>query len=200
MCSTGTFYRLLAFLSKILHIIFVKDTIVQDGDPVLRAKAKPIFKKDIGSRKLATIIDRMKRALASEEYGVAIAAPQVGESLRLFVVAGRVFEKENAETKEDEPARAYINPVITRLSRKKIEMAEGCLSVRGQYGTVMRHEKATLDALDESGKAVHIHASGLLAHIFQHEVDHLEGILYIDKAERLEDEAAREELKGKYHA
>ena len=79
----------------------------------------------------------------------------------------------------------FINPEITRLSRKKKEMSEGCLSVRDIYGTVLRHEKASVHAFDISGKPFDYHASGLIAHIFQHECDHLDGILYTDKATRL---------------
>jgi peptide deformylase len=161
--------------------------IVQIGEAVLRKEALPVAKKDIGSRKIKNLIAKMKKALDREEYGVAIAAPQVGSSLRIFVVAGRVFDKEGEEPAgEKTPDRAYINPEITRMSRKKKEMSEGCLSVRGQYGSVLRHEKASIRAQDESGKPIVEHASGLLAHIFQHEVDHLNGILFVDKALNME--------------
>jgi peptide deformylase len=168
----------------------------------------------------------MKKTLAGENFGVAIAAPQIGESLRIFVIAGRAFltdeEKKGFEEQElDEeslaessrrpedfskqvPAdRVFINPVLTRLSRKKKEMSEGCLSVRGMYGTVMRHEKATVQALDEHGKPFTYHGSGLIAHIFQHEYDHLDGILYIDKAIHMEEDPdmdmkeARKKVKEK---
>lgn len=91
-----------------------------------------------------------------------------------------------------------------RLSRKKREMSEGCLSVRGVYGKVLRHEKASVKAVDERGKPFIYHGSGLIAHIFQHECDHLEGILYIDKATSLEEsddladmQARREEENSK---
>jgi peptide deformylase len=166
--------------------LFVKEKIVQDGDPVLRQTAKPVAKKDIGSPALSKIIKRMHAALMPEKYGVAIAAPQIGESLRMFVVAGRVFKEEGAE--EDGvvlPNRVYINPEITRASRKKLDESEGCLSVRDIYGTVKRHERVTLKYTDEQGKAQTENASGLLGHIFQHEVDHLDGILFIDKAKNL---------------
>lgn len=170
----------------------MKDPIVQEGDPVLRKTAKPVPKKDIGSPALAKVIKRMHAALAPEKYGVAIAAPQIGESLRIFVVAGRVFKEEVEEGEEDTqpmpPNRVYINPEIARASRKKNAESEGCLSVRNIYGTVMRHEKVTLKALDEKGNTITENASGLLGHIFQHEVDHLGGILFIDKATNLRNE------------
>ncbi len=166
----------------------MKDPIVQIGEEVLREKAKPVFKKDIGSRALTALISRMKKALAAEEYGVAIAAPQLGSPLRLFVVAGRVFvEEKEGKVSDAEVDRVFINPELLRMSRKKENMAEGCLSVRGKYGSVLRHQKVTLKAQNEKGEPVMMNASGLLAQIFQHECDHLEGVLYIDKAEELKD-------------
>jgi peptide deformylase len=164
---------------------------VQEGDPVLRAKAKPVAQKDLGSAALGKIIQKMHKALAPEKYGVAIAAPQVGSSLRLFVVAGRVYKEESdgaEEAGEVLPNRVYINPEITRASRGKRDESEGCLSVRNIYGTVLRHERVTLKYLDENGKPQTENATGLLGHIFQHEVDHLNGILFIDKARNLRGE------------
>jgi peptide deformylase len=187
----------------------MKEPIVQEGAAVLREKAKAVLKKDIGTKTLTAVINRMKDALAVEDFGVAIAAPQIGESVRIFVIAGKAFETdEDAEQNVPEeksakhPDMVFINPVLTRLSKKKKEMSEGCLSVRGMYGTVMRHEKATVEAWDESGKPFTYHGSGLIAHIFQHEVDHLDGILYIDKAVKLEEDedlgSARQKLKDKH--
>lgn len=189
----------------------MKTDVVQEGAAVLRAKAVPVPTKDIGSKALTALINRMKDTLKKESFGVAIAAPQVGESLRIFVIAGKAFETDEEkkafdDTEQDTPAKhkdmVFINPVLTRLSKKKKEMSEGCLSVRGMYGTVMRHEKATVEALDEHGKAFVYHGAGLIAHIFQHEVDHLEGILYIDKAVKLEEDddldGARKKLKDKH--
>lgn len=188
----------------------MKDPVVQVGEAVLRQKTRPVLKKELGSPALRKVIERMKRALAKEEFGVAIAAPQVGESLRMFVVAGHVFknpdekpidtnEAKNAST----PDKVFINPEITRLSRAKREMSEGCLSVRGKYGTVVRHEKASIKAWDESGKPIVYHATGLLSHIFQHECDHLDGVLYTDKAVHVEEDedmkSAREKLKAKHN-
>jgi peptide deformylase len=174
--------------------------IVQKDDLVLRRKTKNVARAEIGSNELQKLIRHMRILLAQESNGVGLAAPQVGVPLQLFIVAGRVFEedmekeKEKRKKKKEEAIqphpldRIFINPELTRLSRKKKELSEGCLSVRGLYGTVMRHEKASLKAFDETGKPVAINASGLLAHIFQHEVDHLNGILFIDKAVTLDTE------------
>jgi peptide deformylase len=176
-----------------------KDYIVQEGAAVLRHKAKAVPKKDFGSKALLTLIKKMSKILASEEFGVALAAPQVGQSIRLFVVSGSVLKEEGDDTPTP-PDFAFINPEIIRLSRKKKEMSEGCLSVRGKYGTVIRHERATVRAQDEMGRVFTYHGSGLLAHIFQHECDHLDGILYIDKAEKLRDEKQRKELRDEFPA
>ena len=174
------------------------EPIVQEGAAVLRQIAKHVPKKDFGSKALTSLLKKMSKVLAAEEFGVALAAPQVGVSIRLFVVAGHVFkESEEAATPPD---MVFINPEIIRLSRKKKEMSEGCLSVRGKYGTVLRHERATVRAQDEMGNVFTYHGSGLLGHIFQHECDHLDGVLYIDKAEKLRDEAQRKELRDEFPA
>jgi peptide deformylase len=189
-----------------------KDPVVQVGTAVLNEVAKPIAKKDIRSRKVASVIKRMKAVLKKEQFGVAIAAPQIGESLRIFIVAGRMlrsgagkaFDERNAPSSamsEEEALSAedkvFINPEITRMSKAKKEMGEGCLSVRGKYGSVLRSEKATVKALDEEGKEFVHHGSGIMAQIFQHEMDHLEGILYTDKASTVVDEAQLHEADVK---
>lgn len=162
--------------------------IVQEGDPVLRKVASALPKKEFGSAKLKKLIANMEKALAGEEYGVALAAPQIGASVRIFIVAPKVFARE--EHADANAPLVFINPEITRLSRKKNELHEGCLSVTGVYGWIKRHEKATVKAFGMDGKPFTYHGSGLLAEIFQHEIDHLDGILFIDKVERLEDHEA----------
>ncbi len=127
----------------------------------------------------------MKEALKSQDDGVAIAAPQIGVSKRIFIVSGKalaIADEKKEESLADHRDLVFINPAITKLSQKKAVLEEGCLSVRYLYGKVARSEKATMTALDESGKKFTRGATGLLAQIFQHEVDHLNGILFIDKA------------------
>ena len=164
-----------------------KDHIVQTGAAILRQKAAPLATKDLHSRRTAALLKKMSAALAKEPYGVALAAPQVGEPLRIFVIAGRVFKK-NKEEPKDPPDMVFINPKLVKKSRGKKEVSEGCLSVRGKYGSVLRHEKASVRALDARGAPFIYHGSGLLSQIFQHELDHLEGVLYTDKAVTLQDE------------
>lgn len=169
-----------------------KEKLILDKDaPVLRQVAKAVDPKDIGTKALTSILAKMKKALHAEDDGVAIAAPQIGESLRIFVVSGQALTlakklraKEDGKTTED---MVFINPEIIKLSQKKKKMEEGCLSVRWLYGQVKRSEKITIKALNEKGEKVEKGASGLLSQIFQHEIDHLNGVLFIDKAENLED-------------
>jgi peptide deformylase len=166
-------------------------------NPILRDKAKDIPIADIASPYVKKLIADMKKLLAKEEFGVALAAPQVGDAVRLFIVSGRALARDSRnapdepEKKEDVPAlpdQVYINPVMTKLSRGRKEKHEGCLSIRGKWGEVPRAEKATVRAYDEHGVQFTRGASGFLAHVFQHEMDHLEGVLYIDKATALYDE------------
>jgi peptide deformylase len=138
-----------------------------------------------GGKKLSGILSDMSRALAGQHDGVALAAPQIGVPLRVFIVSGTVFKKEGDATAP--PDRVFINPKITKTSRKKEALEEGCLSVRWKYGEVPRYTKATVAALDETGKSFSLGASGLLAQIFQHEVDHLNGVLFIDTARNVRD-------------
>lgn len=157
-----------------------KKLILERNAKVLRQVAKPVDLKDIGSKKLGDVLAKMKKALHAEEDGVAIAAPQIGVGLRIFVVKGGVV----ARTTED---KVFFNPEIIKASKKKVMVEEGCLSIRYLYGKVPRHEKVTMKALDERGKVVTIGASKLLAQIFQHEIDHLNGILFIDTALNVRD-------------
>lgn len=164
----------------------MKQDIVQEGNPVLRQTAKEVAIKDIETKEIQKVIKDMKKALHKTTDGVAIAAPQIGVSLQIFVVAGKVFDIEQGIYEEERPAtnndQVYINPIITKLSRNKEVMEEGCLSVHGIYGKIKRSKKASVTAHDETGKKFSRGASGLLAQIFQHETDHLKGMLFIDNA------------------
>ncbi|MEI8337612.1 MAG: peptide deformylase [bacterium] len=159
--------------------------IFQAEDKVLRAKAKEVKIDEITSPAIKKILLQMKKSLEKENDGVAIAAPQIGVSLRIFVVSKKAFELVSGE--EGFEDQVFINPVITKLSKEKEEMEEGCLSVRWKYGKVMRSDKATIKAYDENGKKFTRGASGLIAQIFQHETDHLDGVLFIDKAKDVVD-------------
>lgn len=186
----------------------------QKDDPVLRERATRVPLSDIGTSKLDKIIARMNAALNAEPDGVAIAAPQIGVSLRIFVVSGHAFDVSSGhdtergangahqKTSAHKHNRVFINPEIVKCSKKKVRVPEGCLSVRWIYGNTIRHEKVTVRAYDESGKPFTFGGSGLIAQIFQHEIDHLDGILFIDHATDLEelppDHRAREREEEKW--
>ena len=166
---------------KIAKIVQVKT-----GNPVLRDFAEPVPLEEIKSAKIKNIIDSMKNALAREEEGVAIAGPQIGEPWRIFVVSKKIFQlldnsKIDANTEKFEDL-VFINPEITKLSKEKEVMEEGCLSVRDYYGKIKRSMKASVRAYDENGNVFERGGSRLLAQIFQHEIDHLNGILFTDTA------------------
>lgn len=164
--------------------------ILQKDSPELRLTAKPVAFADIKSPKIATVVSRMKKALQEQDDGVAIAAPQIGESLRIFIVASRalkmIAEDEGLIAHDDTAVKfsdlIFINPEIIKASKKLEWMEEGCLSVRYLYGKVKRAVKITVKAHDEHGKIFTRGASDLLAQIFQHEIDHLNGTLFIDTA------------------
>jgi peptide deformylase len=177
--------------------------ILQQKEKVLRQMAEEVHITDIKTKKIQNVLKEMSRALASQDDGVAIAAPQIGYSLRIFVVSGKIFAKDFAKNKEetipppDLPLPKgeekiknliFINPKISKLSRKKEWVPEGCLSVRWLYGKTFRSKKATITASDENGKKFTRGASGLLAQILQHENDHLNGILFIDHAKDIKEE------------
>ncbi len=156
--------------------------IVQQKDPVLRKKAEPVPLSMIGTSELKKILKDMSQAMATQKDGVAIAAPQIGASLQIFLVSGELLSKADKEYTGDASDLVFINPKLTKLSKDKKLVEEGCLSVRWLYGTIARSTRASIVAIDEKGQKVERGASGLLAQIFQHECDHLNGILFIDKA------------------
>jgi len=171
--------------------------IVQDGAPILREIAKPVPKKLFGTAKLAGIIADMIEALDKEPEGVALAAPQIGVPYRIFVVREdrTVIPKDQGSTlnqnsqdqtlKLEPKVEIYIDPEIIKTSRKRALGEEGCLSTRGIYGVIKRHERVTISAYHPDGKKFTRGSGGLMAQIFEHEVGHLNGELFTDYAERL---------------
>lgn len=164
--------------------------IVQKDDPILRKIAKSVAKEMFGTPGLKKIIRDMKTALAKEDDGVALAAPQIGVSLCIFVVSGKVMEilhPDYVKKKKKYPDTVFINPKIIKLSKEKEILEEGCLSLRYLYGKIERAKKARVRAFDEKGKVFEIGTSGLLSQIFQHETDHLLGKLFTDHATDVHD-------------
>ena len=146
-------------------------------DDVLRRKAETVHQID---QDLQDLIDDMIETMR-EAPGVGLAAPQIGVSKRVIVVE---FGDESDETI---PKQLYvlINPEITSTSKKTVEGIEGCLSVPDVVGEVERAQVVTVTGQSRTGKMVKIRAQGWLARIFQHEIDHINGVLYTDRAENL---------------
>ncbi len=153
----------------------VRDIVVVEH-PVLRRKAKKIGKITAEHRKL--IVDLIETMRAAP--GVGLAAPQLGVSERLIAVE----YGEEPENEDDPPKKklyVVINPEIVWTSEEMVQGTEGCLSVPGWVGDVMRHVAVTVRGLNRNGGKLKIEAKGWLARIFQHEIDHLDGVLYTDK-------------------
>jgi len=151
--------------------------IVTFPEPSLRLKSKQVTKFDT---ELQTLIDNMFETMRAAP-GVGLAAPQIGESLQLVVVEYSEDEDENARPKK----YVLVNPEIVKRSEEMVTDIEGCLSLPGLAGRVERHEAVSIKAKNRFGKPLKIEAEGWLARIFQHEIDHLDGVLYIDRAEEV---------------
>lgn len=159
-------------------------SIVEKGNPVLDKPSKPVAVEDILSKKVQKLITDMQETLAAIDDGVGLAAPQVNVALQIFIVSKKVLAKNIEKSSSD---LICINPKIIKFSKTKKWLAgEGCLSVRWFYGKVYRSTNVTLEYYDEKGQKQTRGAGGLLAHIFQHECDHLNGQLFIDKAKDIE--------------
>jgi peptide deformylase len=172
---------------KIVQIDWKKEEKEQklDEKSVLRMEAKEVLKKEFGTPELKKIIDDMREAMNKEDDGVAIAAPQIGISKKIFLVKESAYSVANKDAKWK--PLIFINPKITKASKKTMLADEGCLSVRPLYGTTERHASVTIEAQDFVGNKFSFGASGLISQIFQHECDHLEGILFIDHAENIQE-------------
>lgn len=156
--------------------VVIHPDIIQTPHDTLAAIAQEVPVSDIPKKEIQELIKKMHHVLSQQDDGIGLAAPQINISKKIFVVSPRVF-------KNDPFAKlVYINPVITKVSKTKKWLEEGCLSVRFMYGKVHRHTHVTLEYYDEQGVKQTRGASGLLAHIFQHETDHLNGTLFIEKA------------------
>ena len=154
--------------------------IITHPNPVLRKKSKEIKVKDIETKEFKSLLSSMIKTMI-ETDGVGLAAPQIGKSIRLAIINSK-----------DGPF-CIVNPKITKKSwAKELEM-EGCLSIPGIFGKVKRHKKISLTYYDRSGKKVKKSVQGLMARVMQHEIDHLNGILFIDKAIEIKDSRTEDE-------
>ena len=179
-----------------------KSSVIIHPASILQGVAYPVPIEDIGSAKIKTIIKRMSEALRNSADGIGIAAPQIGEPLQIFLASEEALKYDKAKEMEEDDRNqhhweyyVFINPVITNYSRKKLREMEGCLSVPGKFGVVERSEKVTIEAYDEHGQKITRGASKLYARLMQHEVDHLSGHLFIEKAKDLVDIRKKKQLR-----
>ena len=140
--------------------------------PTLRERSVEVDKSKIGTPEFQTFLDNLMETMFVED-GIGIASPQVGRNERIFIV------------NEKKGPAAYINPTVELLTDLTEESHEGCLSVPKASGIVMRAKKVRVTALNRHGRSVSVTAKGYMATVYQHEFDHIEGILYIDKAVKI---------------
>lgn len=154
-----------------------KDNIIVLPHPRLRQRSKKV---GIVSEEVKALVAGMKTAALDwedsrkHEVGVALAAVQVDSLLRVIIV------RNSFDDKSDRTFHVFINPEITKLEGVIEEDFEGCLSVPDIYGKVPRYSKVRVKALDEKGQEIRVRAEGFLARVFQHEVDHTNGVVFID--------------------
>lgn len=146
--------------------------IVKNPSAFLRKKSAPVKKRYIKMHECQELIDDMIDTMVDSD-GIGLAAPQIGKNLNIIIVL------------DDNKPEVFINPKLYRFSWGKVEVEEGCLSIPGVWGKVKRHNAVSVVALDRRGKRIRKRAKGMLAVILQHEVDHLNGILFIDKAKKI---------------
>lgn len=154
-----------------------KEDIISLPHPSLRQRSQKV---GVISDEIKKLIEDMKQATLDwedsrkHEVGVALAAVQVNNLLRIVVV------RNDFDNKKDRTFQVFINPEITKLEGTLIEDYEGCLSIKDIYGKVPRYEKVRVKALGENGQQVRVTAEGFLARVFQHEIDHTNGKVFID--------------------
>jgi peptide deformylase len=161
--------------------------IVRAGDPVLRRVARPLTPDELRSPRMADLIEAMRETMHAAP-GVGLAAPQIGEPLQLAVIEDRAeYHQRLSPAELAELGRSAVafqviaNPHLTVLDAGPAVFAEGCLSVPGYAALVPRALSVKVDALDQRGEPITIQASGWYARILQHEIDHLQGTLYVDR-------------------
>lgn len=160
--------------------------IIQPDNPVLRKKAIRVPASSFKSKKFQALVDDMVETMDAAQ-GVGLAAPQIAQSMRLIVVRLPDSTEEDREEYGDLAGKIFIvaNPKIIKNSREMVAGIEGCLSMPGLLGEVDRHEMVVVTGQDRDGKDFRIKAKGWLARVFQHEIDHLDGTLFIDLTDKV---------------
>jgi len=146
-------------------------TVLTEPTKSLREVSREVTKEELGTRAFQAFLDDLAETM-EKTHGVGIAAPQVGKNVR--AIAMQITSK----------TEWYINPKIVKKSETEVESEEGCLSVPGKFGIVKRHKRVCVEALNRHGRRVTLDLNRLPSIVAQHEIDHLDGILFIDKVIR----------------
>ena len=161
--------------------------IVQAGNPVLRKQGRQLTREEISSQSIQQLIELMRETMR-EAPGVGLAAPQIGESIQLAVIEDRAEYLKDLSAEQLArlqrsaiPFHVIINPKLSFLDDSSAQFFEGCLSVEGYQAVVDRALNVRVECLNERGEEITINAQGWYARILQHEIDHLNGTLYVDR-------------------
>lgn len=171
----------------------IKKTI-QIGNTVLRKVSKKVDVKDINSRKIKGLISDLSDTMREKKL-IGIAAPQINSDLKVFIT--EIRKTKNRKSADIDVLRVFINPKIIEMSKGVCKMYEGCGSIASGdlFAPVERPREITIEAFNETGEKFNLKAKGLLARVIQHEYDHLNGILFIDKVKRTKDYMSGEEYR-----
>ncbi|MBI1754945.1 peptide deformylase [Candidatus Azambacteria bacterium] len=153
--------------------ILTIETELKGKNKILRATSKEV--KDIKSPGVQKLVRDMHKTLAATEHGIGLAAPQVGANVRIFVASPALGLNQTV----------FINPIILKISNKTEQIEEGCLSLPGLYGKIARATSLKVQAQNQNGRIFKMKAEGLIAQLIQHEIGHLDGELFKDKAQEL---------------
>ena len=165
--------------------------IVAYGTPVLREETEEI---DKNYPDLDLLIEDMFETMYASK-GVGLAAPQIGWAIRLFIVDASGFNEDDEHPELEGFKRIYINPIIVEESGKEWKFEEGCLSIPGIRALVPRFERINITYLDRQGKGQELIVDDFIARVFQHEYDHLEGLVYLDRVENNRDIISESEFQ-----
>jgi peptide deformylase len=171
----------------------------QFGNPILRQKASRLSPEQIASTEIKQLISDMKTALKVRKYGIGLAAPQVGQSLALSVIAIKP-----TPTRPNHPiiSMVIINPEITQTYGKRTGLWEGCISFgmgsSSPYAQALRYKKVRVRYLDQNGVQQEDDFDGILGHVLQHEIDHLNGILFVDRVKNSKTYMTISEYRKRY--
>jgi len=166
------------------------------GHPAVRAKARDLTRSELRSPQIQTLIDDMIQTMHEYE-GVGLAAPQVHMSLRLAVIEVPSYDE---RTTKAVPLVVLVNPKVTLLGDEKVAGVEGCLSIPGLRGMVPRSRRLRLEALDRAAKPYEVETEDFYARVIQHECDHLEGDVYLDRMEGMRTLAFIDEFEKHHNA